>query len=165
MCTLAATLRLPVLPAAAAGHPVPGCDHHPVGPHCLQAHHRPAGGAVPGAEGGRGGRWARCCLGCRHPLCGQAVAKLLWAVLAACATMASTTAVLLPAPWWASAGFEARGLIFGAPLAVALGCAFVPLRKPGKLPGAWCGGGGRGRCQIRPQANGCCMIFRGKSAL
>ena len=35
----------------------------------------------------------------------------------------------------ASAGFEARGLIFGAPLAIALGCAFVPLRKPGKLPG------------------------------
>lgn len=32
-------------------------------------------------------------------------------------------------------GFEARGLIFGAPLALALGCAFVPLRKPGKLPG------------------------------
>jgi hypothetical protein len=35
------------------------------------------------------------------------------------------------------AGFEARGLIFGAPLALALKCAFVPLRKPGKLPGAW----------------------------
>lgn len=34
------------------------------------------------------------------------------------------------------AGFEARGLIFGAPLALALGKAFVPLRKPGKLPGA-----------------------------
>jgi hypothetical protein len=33
------------------------------------------------------------------------------------------------------AGFEARGLMFGAPLAIALGCAFVPLRKPGKLPG------------------------------
>eukprot|EP00798_Chlamydomonas_sp_ICE-L_P014282 gene14282-20258_t len=32
------------------------------------------------------------------------------------------------------AGFEARGLIFGAPLALELGCAFVPLRKPGKLP-------------------------------
>jgi adenine phosphoribosyltransferase len=32
-------------------------------------------------------------------------------------------------------GFEARGLIFGAPLALALKCAFVPLRKPGKLPG------------------------------
>ncbi|GAB4821056.1 hypothetical protein N2152v2_008102 [Parachlorella kessleri] len=33
------------------------------------------------------------------------------------------------------AGFEARGLIFGAPLALRLKCAFVPLRKPGKLPG------------------------------
>jgi adenine phosphoribosyltransferase len=36
----------------------------------------------------------------------------------------------------AIAGFEARGLIFGAPLALALGIPFVPLRKPGKLPGA-----------------------------
>ncbi|MEW5300293.1 MAG: hypothetical protein WDW36_003233 [Sanguina aurantia] len=34
------------------------------------------------------------------------------------------------------AGFEARGLIFGAPLALALNVPFVPLRKPGKLPGA-----------------------------
>ncbi|KAL6781373.1 hypothetical protein ACKKBG_A10885 [Auxenochlorella protothecoides x Auxenochlorella symbiontica] len=34
------------------------------------------------------------------------------------------------------AGFEARGLIFGAPLALALKVPFVPLRKPGKLPGA-----------------------------
>jgi len=33
------------------------------------------------------------------------------------------------------AGFEARGLIFGAPLALALSVPFVPLRKPGKLPG------------------------------
>ncbi|KAI8109509.1 hypothetical protein M9434_000791 [Picochlorum sp. BPE23] len=33
------------------------------------------------------------------------------------------------------AGFEARGLIFGAPLALALNIPFVPLRKPGKLPG------------------------------
>lgn len=33
------------------------------------------------------------------------------------------------------AGFDARGLIFGAPLAIALGCGFVPLRKPKKLPG------------------------------
>eukprot|EP00775_Hariotina_reticulata_P007239 gene7239-7452_t len=35
----------------------------------------------------------------------------------------------------AVAGFEARGFIFGAPLALALKCPFVPLRKPGKLPG------------------------------
>jgi adenine phosphoribosyltransferase len=32
-------------------------------------------------------------------------------------------------------GFEARGLIFGAPLALKLKVPFVPLRKPGKLPG------------------------------
>jgi adenine phosphoribosyltransferase len=31
-------------------------------------------------------------------------------------------------------GIEARGLVFGAPLAVALGVGFVPARKPGKLP-------------------------------
>jgi len=29
---------------------------------------------------------------------------------------------------------EARGFIFGAPLALRLGCSFVPVRKPGKLP-------------------------------
>ena len=29
---------------------------------------------------------------------------------------------------------EARGFIFGAPLALALGVSFVPIRKPGKLP-------------------------------
>ncbi|MBC3767774.1 adenine phosphoribosyltransferase [Neptunicella marina] len=33
-------------------------------------------------------------------------------------------------------GTEARGFIFGAPLAYALGIAFVPVRKPNKLPGA-----------------------------
>ena len=32
------------------------------------------------------------------------------------------------------AGIESRGFIFGAPLAVALGCGFVPVRKLGKLP-------------------------------
>ena len=31
-------------------------------------------------------------------------------------------------------GMESRGFIFGAPLAKSLGCAFVPARKPGKLP-------------------------------
>ena len=31
-------------------------------------------------------------------------------------------------------GMESRGYIFGAPLAIKLGCAFVPARKPGKLP-------------------------------
>lgn len=33
-------------------------------------------------------------------------------------------------------GIESRGFIVGAPLAVRLGCGFVPLRKPGKLPAA-----------------------------
>ena len=31
-------------------------------------------------------------------------------------------------------GTEARGFLFGAPLAYALGIGFVPVRKPGKLP-------------------------------
>lgn len=32
------------------------------------------------------------------------------------------------------AGTEARGFLFGAPLALALGVGFIPVRKPGKLP-------------------------------
>ncbi len=32
------------------------------------------------------------------------------------------------------AGIESRGFLFGAPLAVALGVGFVPIRKLGKLP-------------------------------
>ncbi len=33
------------------------------------------------------------------------------------------------------AAIESRGFIIGAPLAVQLGLGFVPIRKPGKLPG------------------------------
>ncbi|TMW94148.1 hypothetical protein EJD97_010681 [Solanum chilense] len=33
------------------------------------------------------------------------------------------------------AGIEARGFIFGPPIALAIGAKFVPLRKPNKLPG------------------------------
>lgn len=33
------------------------------------------------------------------------------------------------------AAIESRGFILGAPLAIALGAGFVPIRKPGKLPG------------------------------
>jgi len=32
-------------------------------------------------------------------------------------------------------GIESRGFILGAPLALQLGCGFVPVRKLGKLPG------------------------------
>lgn len=32
-------------------------------------------------------------------------------------------------------GTESRGFIFGAPIALGLGAGFVPVRKPGKLPG------------------------------
>jgi adenine phosphoribosyltransferase len=47
----------------------------------------------------------------------------------------------MAAPWRdapprAVAGIEARGFILGAAMARALGCGFVPVRKPGKLPGA-----------------------------
>ena len=31
-------------------------------------------------------------------------------------------------------GIEARGFIFGAPVATRLGAGFIPMRKPGKLP-------------------------------
>jgi adenine phosphoribosyltransferase len=34
----------------------------------------------------------------------------------------------------AVAAAEARGFVFAAPLALELNCAFIPVRKPGKLP-------------------------------
>jgi hypothetical protein len=45
----------------------------------------------------------------------------------------------LATPWRATppqavVGIEARGFILGAAMARALGCGFVPVRKPGKLP-------------------------------
>ena len=40
-------------------------------------------------------------------------------------------------PWQPDllAGIESRGFLLAAPLALKLGCGFVMLRKPGKLPG------------------------------
>ncbi|MGE0229015.1 MAG: adenine phosphoribosyltransferase, partial [Dehalococcoidia bacterium] len=35
------------------------------------------------------------------------------------------------------AGVEARGFIFGVPVAERLGLPFVPMRKPGRLPAAY----------------------------
>ncbi|KAJ8464574.1 hypothetical protein OPV22_027126 [Ensete ventricosum] len=37
--------------------------------------------------------------------------------------------------WKTAKGIEARGFIFGPPIALAIGAKFVPLRKPRKLPG------------------------------
>merc|ERR1712146_316274 len=50
----------------------------------------------------------------------------------ACDTMA---AAFRDANVAAVAGLEARGFIFGPVVAQALGCGFIPLRKPDKMPG------------------------------
>ena len=49
------------------------------------------------------------------------------------------TIAALAEPWRGSgtthvAAIESRGFIFGAPVALALGAGFIPIRKPGKLP-------------------------------
>lgn len=44
-------------------------------------------------------------------------------------------AALAPGPVDIVVGMEARGFIFAAPVALRLGAGFVPVRKPGKLPG------------------------------
>lgn len=44
-------------------------------------------------------------------------------------------ASLLPDNVETIVGTEARGFMFGAPLALAVGAGFVPVRKAGKLPG------------------------------
>lgn len=50
------------------------------------------------------------------------------------ATRALATMVESFGPIDLVAGMEARGFIFGAPLAAALGTGFIPVRKAGKLP-------------------------------
>lgn len=42
----------------------------------------------------------------------------------------------LDMPFDAVAGIEARGFMFGMALAIEMGVGFIPIRKPGKLPGA-----------------------------
>jgi adenine phosphoribosyltransferase len=61
-------------------------------------------------------------------------------MLANAAAFAAATGALAD-PWreagvQAVLGIESRGFILGAALARALKCGFVPVRKPGKLPGS-----------------------------
>ena len=51
------------------------------------------------------------------------------------AAVADMAAPWREAPPDAVAGIESRGFILGAALALPLRCGFVPVRKPGKLPG------------------------------
>jgi adenine phosphoribosyltransferase len=56
-------------------------------------------------------------------------------------TLLAATVHALAAPWRTRgithvAAPESRGFLLGVPVALALGAAFVPVRKPGKLPAA-----------------------------
>lgn len=57
---------------------------------------------------------------------GPAFAEVVYEMAGACRSLEVTAVV----------GIEARGFILAAPVAVALGVGFVPVRKPGKLPRA-----------------------------
>jgi adenine phosphoribosyltransferase len=66
------------------------------------------------------------------------VFKDITPVLADAALLAELVAAMA-APWVNEgithvAGIESRGFILAAPIAIALGAGFVPIRKPGKLP-------------------------------
>ena len=50
--------------------------------------------------------------------------------------VAEMTAPFEPAGIDKVVGVEARGFLLGAPVAVSLGCGFIPVRKSGKLPAA-----------------------------
>jgi len=51
------------------------------------------------------------------------------------AAMAAEGSRIADGPVDVVVGIEARGFILAAPVALALGVGFVPVRKPGKLPG------------------------------
>jgi adenine phosphoribosyltransferase len=66
------------------------------------------------------------------------VFKDITPVLASAALLSSAIEAMA-APWTGQgithvAGIESRGFVFAAPIAIALGAGFVPVRKPGKLP-------------------------------
>ncbi|OLF13682.1 adenine phosphoribosyltransferase [Actinophytocola xinjiangensis] len=58
----------------------------------------------------------------------------LFADAEAVRTVVDAMAAGLPADVDVIAAVEARGFLLGGPVAVALGCGLVPIRKPGKLP-------------------------------